>query len=294
MSYLNLRASRSGSAARRRAGLQPRDGERRVRVVPRTVRLRQDDHPADDRRVRTADDRHDRARRPGRHLRPPNKRNVGMVFQSYALFPNMTVGDNVGFGLKVRKRPNGPDQEARRRAPRDRPPPDKGNRYPYQLSGGQQQRVALARALAYRAAGPAPRRAAVRAGRQDPRLAAHRDPVDPAAARDHHGLRDPRPGGGALAVRPGRRHEPGPDRADWHAVRDLQLPDLGLRGVIRGNAQRPARAWSPTPPRASSPSAASASSIAKPISGRDRPDHLAGPPAGNGLPGDGEGGDEHA
>src|SRR5437868_14777195 len=36
---------------------------------------------------------------------PPNRRNVGMVFQSYALFPNMTVADNVGFGLKVRKRP---------------------------------------------------------------------------------------------------------------------------------------------------------------------------------------------
>jgi putative spermidine/putrescine transport system ATP-binding protein len=37
--------------------------------------------------------------------RPPNKRNVGMVFQSYALFPNMTVADNIGFGLRVRKRP---------------------------------------------------------------------------------------------------------------------------------------------------------------------------------------------
>ena len=37
--------------------------------------------------------------------RPPNRRNVGMVFQSYALFPNMTVADNIGFGLKVTKRP---------------------------------------------------------------------------------------------------------------------------------------------------------------------------------------------
>ena len=36
--------------------------------------------------------------------RPPNRRNVGMVFQAYALFPNMTVADNIGFGLKVRKR----------------------------------------------------------------------------------------------------------------------------------------------------------------------------------------------
>ncbi len=81
--------------------------------------------------------------------RPPNRRNVGMVFQSYALFPNMSVGDNVGFGLKVRKRPA--DQIKKRvgelldlvhLA-------DKRTRFPYQLSGGQQQRVALARALAF-------------------------------------------------------------------------------------------------------------------------------------------------
>jgi putative spermidine/putrescine transport system ATP-binding protein len=81
--------------------------------------------------------------------RPPNKRNVGMVFQSYALFPNMTVADNVGFGLKVRKRPK--DQVRQRVAELLEIVnlPDKGGRYPYQLSGGQQQRVALARALAF-------------------------------------------------------------------------------------------------------------------------------------------------
>jgi putative spermidine/putrescine transport system ATP-binding protein len=78
----------------------------------------------------------------------PNQRNVGMVFQSYALFPNMTVADNVGFGLRVRKRPK---DEIRRRV-HDLLAlmhlPDKADRYPWQLSGGQQQRVALARALA--------------------------------------------------------------------------------------------------------------------------------------------------
>jgi putative spermidine/putrescine transport system ATP-binding protein len=79
----------------------------------------------------------------------PNKRNVGMVFQSYALFPNMTVADNIGFGLKVRKRPK--DQIRKRVAELLEIVnlPDKGGRYPYQLSGGQQQRVALARALAF-------------------------------------------------------------------------------------------------------------------------------------------------
>jgi putative spermidine/putrescine transport system ATP-binding protein len=80
---------------------------------------------------------------------PPNRRNVGMVFQSYALFPNMNVIDNIGFGLRVRKRSK---DEIRKRAlellelvhleGRE-------DRYPYQLSGGQQQRVALARALAF-------------------------------------------------------------------------------------------------------------------------------------------------
>jgi putative spermidine/putrescine transport system ATP-binding protein len=80
---------------------------------------------------------------------PPNQRNVGMVFQSYALFPNMTVASNVGFGLKVRKR--NPDQIKKRVGELLEliNLPDKGDRYPWQLSGGQQQRVALARALAF-------------------------------------------------------------------------------------------------------------------------------------------------
>jgi putative spermidine/putrescine transport system ATP-binding protein len=81
--------------------------------------------------------------------KPPNRRNVGMVFQSYALFPNMTVADNIGFGLKVRKRPK--DQIKKRVGELLEliNLPDKGHRYPYQLSGGQQQRIALARALAF-------------------------------------------------------------------------------------------------------------------------------------------------
>ena len=78
----------------------------------------------------------------------PNQRNIGMVFQAYALFPNLTVAQNIGFGLKVAGVP---------RADADRriaemlnliKLPQLGDRYPYQLSGGQQQRVALARALA--------------------------------------------------------------------------------------------------------------------------------------------------
>ncbi len=78
----------------------------------------------------------------------PSQRNIGMVFQAYALFPNLTVADNVGFGLKIK---------GMGRAERDARVaemlkliglPELGARYPFQLSGGQQQRVALARALA--------------------------------------------------------------------------------------------------------------------------------------------------
>lgn len=80
--------------------------------------------------------------------KPPNQRNVGMVFQSYALFPNMTVAENVGFGLMIRKRPKAEIEKRAADLLNLIHLPDKGKNYPYQLSGGQQQRVALARALA--------------------------------------------------------------------------------------------------------------------------------------------------
>ncbi len=77
-----------------------------------------------------------------------NQRKVGMVFQSYALFPNLTVAQNVGFGLKVAGVPRG-ERAGRVQEMLDLIGlPDLGARFPWQLSGGQQQRVALARALA--------------------------------------------------------------------------------------------------------------------------------------------------
>jgi len=78
----------------------------------------------------------------------PNQRNVGMVFQAYALFPNMTVAENVGFGLKVARRPKAEIAARVEEMLALIKLPKLGARYPYQLSGGQQQRVALARALA--------------------------------------------------------------------------------------------------------------------------------------------------
>ncbi|MGH7350545.1 MAG: ABC transporter ATP-binding protein, partial [Candidatus Rokuibacteriota bacterium] len=79
---------------------------------------------------------------PGRSV-PPEERGIGIVFQDYALFPHLTVGDNVGFGLPRAGR-----------LPRVEEVLDLvglggfGPRYPHELSGGQQQRVAVARALA--------------------------------------------------------------------------------------------------------------------------------------------------
>ncbi len=78
----------------------------------------------------------------------PNKRNIGMVFQAYALFPNMTVFDNVAFGLKIAGMGKA-DIKTRVMEMLDLIHLGHlADRFPYQMSGGQQQRVALARALA--------------------------------------------------------------------------------------------------------------------------------------------------
>lgn len=82
-------------------------------------------------------------------FKPPHKRNIGMVFQNYALFPHMKVADNIGFPLKMRKMPSS-KIKARIEEVLDLVRlPGMEYRYPKQLSGGQQQRIALARALVF-------------------------------------------------------------------------------------------------------------------------------------------------
>ena len=82
--------------------------------------------------------------------KPAHKRNMGMVFQSYSLFPNLSVSLNVDFGLRTRKI-SAPERKKRVAEMLELVQlGGMGERYPHQLSGGQQQRVALARALAIR------------------------------------------------------------------------------------------------------------------------------------------------
>src|ERR1700733_14606714 len=78
---------------------------------------------------------------------PPEKRGMSMIFQSYAIWPNMTVGQNVAFGLKLRKLGGGETNERLDRILDVGRLKQLKDRYPAELSGGQQQRVALARAI---------------------------------------------------------------------------------------------------------------------------------------------------
>ena len=108
------------------------------------------------------------------HL-PPEKRNFGMVFQGYALFPHLSVFENVAFPLRVRRRLRDEIEKRVRQAldivqlggPR-------ATRMPNQLSGGQQQRAALARALVFEAEPRAARRAAQRARQESAQRPANR------------------------------------------------------------------------------------------------------------------------
>ena len=137
---------------------------------------------------------------------PPWKRNAGMVFQSYALFPHLTVAENVAFGLEMRKVPKREIAPRVTEALRLVRLEGLSERLPRQLSGGQQQRVALARALVIRpdvllldeplSNLDAKLRETVRV---EIRELQH-------AARHHHGDGHARPGGGADHGRPAGRH----------------------------------------------------------------------------------------
>ena len=169
---------------------------------------------------------------------PPYARDVNTVFQDYALFPHMTVQENVEYGLRVKKVPRAGATAARRRGAAARP------------AGGVRQPqacTALGRPAAARRAGArdrqpaqgaAPRRASRRPRPQAPAGAPGGAEADPAGARHHLRLRHARPGGGAHDERPPRGVQPRQDRADRRSRRGLRAPGQRVHRRLRRRVER--------------------------------------------------------
>ena len=168
MSGLDPAPSPSGSAFHGRRQGRRSTCRRQLRLPARAVGLRQDHAAAHDRRARGADRRRASCST-AQDITPvpTHRRDIGMVFQSLALFPHLSVGENIAYPLRIRGAPRGRAGARGRRAARagascrgfaDRPVA--------QLSGGQRQRVAIARALALSTRAVPARRAAVGARRQ--------------------------------------------------------------------------------------------------------------------------------
>ena len=172
---------------------------------------------------------------------PASRRDMGMVFQAYSLFPHLTARENVAFGLRLRRkasaergRVGGPP--ARPRAPRGQGP---------QLPARALRRPAAARGAGPgardRAAGAAAGRAALGAGCQGARPAARRDPPDSDRGRDHHPVRDPRSGRGARDRRSRGGHLRRPSGADRAAGRALRASPIGAGRRLRRPLEPAAR-----------------------------------------------------
>jgi sn-glycerol 3-phosphate transport system ATP-binding protein len=153
---------------------------------------------------------------------PPAERNIAMVFQNYALFPHLSVADNIVFGLQVRKAPRAEQQRRLHAGGRPGRPVGLLQRKPVAAVG----RAAAARGAGPRAgvagAGVPDGRAAVQPGRAAAPGDAPRTARAAAAAEADGGLRHARPGRGDEHGRPGGAAEQGPHRADRHAARAVR------------------------------------------------------------------------
>ena len=180
-----------------------------------------------------------------------------MVFQSYALFPHMTVAENVAFGLKLRRIESQERDKRVREALQMVRLSGLSDRYTRQLSGGQQQRVALARALVVRPEIMLYDEPLSKPRCQAARGDAHRASRASRASQHHQHLRHPRSGRSAGSRRPGSGHERRADRAARDARRGLREARDRLRRQVPRRIQRPAwnRLTGERPPRWSATSA---------------------------------------
>ena len=165
---------------------------------------------------------------------PPKDRDIAMVFQNYALYPHMSVYDNMAFGLKMRKFPKPEIQKPRPGRRRDTRHPGAAHAQAAPALGWPAP--ARRRRPRHREApaGVPVRRAAVEPRREAARADARRVEAPPPASRDHGDLRHPRPGRGDDAGEPGRGHEGRLGPAGRRAHGDLrQAPEQVRRGLHR-------------------------------------------------------------
>jgi hypothetical protein len=162
---------------------------------------------------------------------PPAERDIAMVFQSYALYPHLTVYENLAFALRLRRTPVAQIDAQVRSAARSLELEPLLQRKPAALSGGQRQRVAIGARGGAPAAGVPVRRAAVQPRRQAAWRHAPRDRAHPPRGRRHLGVRDPRSG---------RGHDPG--RSNRRDVGWRGAADRGAKRHLR-SARQPLRRW---------------------------------------------------
>ena len=160
---------------------------------------------------------------------PPKERDIAMVFQNYALYPHMTVRDNMSFALMLAKQSKDEIGTRVKKAADILGLDQLLDRYPRQLSGGQRQRVAMGRAIVRDPAGVPVRRTAVESRREAARADAHRDQGTAPAFEDHLDLRHARPDRGDDHGRQDRGHEGRRDRADRRPVDALRSSQQHLR-----------------------------------------------------------------